>query len=393
MRDLIVAILMSPDFCYRLDLSTGAGAVTMGAGGIPVQPLSDEALASRLSFFLWSSVPDAELAACARRGELHQPAVLMAQARRMLADPRSRALALEFGGNWLDFRRLEELNTVDRERFPTFTNALREAMFEEPVRLLSDVFSQNRSVLDLIYGHDTFVNAPLARHYGMPEPAGDAWVHVTDADRYDRGGLLPMAAFLTKNAPGLRTSPVKRGYWVVKRVLGEFIPPPPAAVPELPRDEAKTELPLRDMLARHRSEKSCAACHARFDSLGLVFEGYGPVGERRQVDLAGRPVDAHATFPHDVASGEGLAGLRDYIRGHRENDFVDNLCRKLLAYALNRSLILPDDATIDDMRSKLAANGYRFQTLVDCIVTSPQFLNRRAGAAPADSLVDAGDGR
>lgn len=390
MRDLVTAILMSPDFCYRLDLSSGVGKVVARPGGPRVQSLSDYALASRLSYFLWSSGPDDELLALAAAGRLHDPAVIAAQARRLLADPRSRALAVEFGGNWLDFRRLEELNTVDRERFPTFTNELREAMFEEPVRYLEDVFAHDRSVLDMIYGRDTFVNAPLARHYGMPVPAGDAWAHVPDADRYGRGGLLPMAAFLTKNAPGLRTSPVKRGYWVVKRVLGEFIPPPPAVVPELPRDESKTELPLRDVLARHRRDKSCAACHSRFDSLGLVFEGYGPVGELRTVDLAGRPIDAHATFPHDVASGDGLVGLRDYIRGYRQNDFVDNLCRKLLGYALNRSLMLSDDPTVDDMRARLAANGYRFHVLVDAIVTSPQFLNRRVGVA-ANDLADAGN--
>src|SRR5262249_4635043 len=173
----------------------------------------------------------------------------------------------------LDFRRFEEHNGVDRERFPTFTNELRQAMFEEPVRYFIDVAQRNRSVLDLLYGTDTFVNRPLARHYGMPEPkTPDEWVHI-DAQRYGRGGLLPMAVFLTKNAPGLRTSPVKRGYWVVRRVLGEEIPPPPPTVPELPKDEAKLgELTLPQVLARHRDDPSCAACHRRFDSIGLAFE-------------------------------------------------------------------------------------------------------------------------
>ena len=174
----------------------------------------------------------------------------------------------------------------------------------------------------------------------------------------------------------LRTSPVKRGYWVVKYVLGERIPPPPAAVPELPKDEAKLDLPLREKLAQHRADRSCAACHARFDSLGLVFEGYGPVGERRQTDLAGHSIDTHATFPGG-SEGNGFDGLRQYLREHRQNDFLDNLCRKLLAYGLNRSLIPSDDPTIEQMRSKLAENDYRFDTLVECIVTSPQFLNKR----------------
>src|SRR5439155_23394504 len=169
----------------------------------------------------------------------------------------------------------------DRERFTTFTNDLRQAMFEEPIRFILDVMRENRSALDFLYGDYTFVNPALAKHYGMPEVPGgpDHWVRVDDAARYGRGGVLPMSVFLTKNAPGLRTSPVKRGYWVVKTVLGERIPPPPAVVPELPRDEAKLDLPLRELLAKHREDPSCASCHSRFDSMGLVMEGFGLVGE------------------------------------------------------------------------------------------------------------------
>ena len=373
MRDTVMSVLMSPDFVYRVDLTDA---------GDGIKPLPDHALASRLSYFLWSSMPDAELTAQAAAGTLRRPDVLVKQARRMLKDPRARGLATEFGANWLDFRRFEELNTVDRERFNSFDNGLRQAMFEEPVRFMLDAITENRSVLDFIYANHTFVNPVLAKHYGMPELAvsHDTWVRVGDASRYGRGGLLPMAAFLTKNAPGLRTSPVKRGYWVVKQVLGERIPPPPAVVPELPRDEAKSELPLRDMLARHRSDKTCASCHARFDSMGLVFEGYGPIGERRTQDLGGRAVDDSATFPGG-GTGAGVEGLRAYIRARRQNDFIDNLSRKLLTFALGRSLILSDELLIDAMRTKLAANNYRFDTLVESIVTSPQFRNKR-GSEP-----------
>jgi hypothetical protein len=367
MRDLLVSVLMSPDFCYRIDV--------VEAG--PARPLSDHALASRLSYFLWSSLPDQQLLALAAAGTLHKPAVLAAQARRMLKDPRARGLAAEFGGNWLDFRRFEEHNAVDRERFPTFTTELRKAMFEEPIRFFEDVARNDRSVLDFLYARHTFVNAPLAQHYGMKvEARGEQWVRVEDARRYGRGGLLPMAVFLTKNAPGLRTSPVKRGYWVVRRVLGEVIPPPPAVVPELPRDEAKLDLPLRELLARHRQDAACAACHARFDAFGLAFEGYGPVGELRSKDLAGRPVDARAEFPGGQL-GEGLEGLSRHVRAHREKDFLDNLCRQLLGYALGRSLLPSDDPVVEGMRRKLAAGGHRFGAMVEAIVTSPQFLNKR----------------
>jgi|SRR6266498_2192525 len=372
-RDSIVMILMSPDFCYRIDL-----VPSDSKAGAKAVPLSDFALASRLSYFLWSSMPDDELMAVAARGELKRPDALARQARRMLKDEKARGLATEFGGAWLDFRRFEELNTVDRERFPAFDNDLRQAMYEEPVRFMLDVFRGNSSALDFLYANHTFVNQALAKHYGIPNVTGDknTWARVGDANKYDRGGLLPMAAFLTKNAPGLRTSPVKRGYWVVKQVLGEQIPPPPAAVPELPRDEAKLDLPLRDLLARHRQNPSCASCHSRFDSFGLVFEGFGPVGERRAKDLSGRDIDASATFPGG-ATGIGIEGLKTYLRANRQNDFIDNLSRKLLAYALGRSLILSDDILIESMRAKLARDGYRFDSLVESIVTSSQFRYKR----------------
>jgi mono/diheme cytochrome c family protein len=371
LRDTLVTVLMSPHFCYRVDRT---------APGAAVQPLSDYALASRLSYFLWSSMPDAELMAHAAAGDLHQPNVLTAQTRRMLRNPRVRGLATEFGGNWLDFRRFEEHNAVDRQRFPSFTNELRTAMFEEPIAYFVDIAKRNRSILDLLYGKDTFVNRPLARHYGMPEPSKaepEEWVHVEDAQSFGRGGLLPMAVFLTKNAPGLRTSPVKRGYWVVRRLLGEQIPPPPPTVPELPKDEAKLgELTLPQVLARHRENKSCAVCHSRFDAIGLVFENFGPIGELRAKDLGDRPVETGATFP-DGIDRNGLAGLREYLRDKRQDDFVDNLCRKLFSYALGRGLLPSDSKALDEMRSWLAADEYRFDGLVESIVLSPQFLNKR----------------
>jgi hypothetical protein len=186
-----------------------------------------------------------------------------------------------------------------------------------------------------------------------------------------------MAVFLTQNAPGLRTSPVKRGYWVARRVLGEVIPPPPPVVPELPSDEAKLDLPLRDVLAQHRSNPACASCHARFDAFGLTLENYGPVGETRTTDLAGHPVDTRASFPGGT-QGKGLAGLQAYIQRNREQDFLDNFSRKLLVYALGRSLLLSDEPLVQRMNTRLAASGHRFGVLIDAIVTSPQFLNRRA---------------
>jgi hypothetical protein len=379
-RDSVVSVLMSPDFLYRLDLTNETSARS------PIQPLSSYALASRLSYFLWASMPDAELLHHAALGDLQRPAVLLAQTRRMLKDPRVLGMATEFTGNWLAFRQFETNNSIDRMRFPTFNNDLREAMFQEPVRLVDDAITNNRSVLDMVYGNYTFVNPPLARHYGMPEVSGDlnTWVRVDNADQYGRGGLLPMAVFLTQNSPGLRTSPVKRGNWVVQKVLGIRVPPPPPVVPELPSDESKSDLPIREMLAKHRSNPMCAACHSRFDSFGLAFEGYGPVGEARTKDLAGRPVDTAVTYPGGV-DGTGLTGLKTFIHEHRQKEYVANLSRKLLAYALNRSLQLSDESLVDRMQSQ-----YRFDSLIETIVTSPQFLNKRLPQPSTTTIANRG---
>lgn len=377
MRDTLASVLMSPHFCYRLDLPQP------GVARGTVASLDDYALASRLSYFLWSSMPDQPLLDLAAAGQLRKPEVLAAQARRMLKDPRVRGLATEFAGNWLDFRRFQETNSVDRQRFPSFDNDLRAAMFEEPIRFFMDVAASDRGILDFLYADHTFVNAALAKHYGMAIPNGapDQWHRIDNAGKYGRGGLLPMAAFLTRNSPGLRTSPVKRGYWVVKRILGEHIPPPPPTVPELPADEAKLgDLTLRQSLERHRADPGCAACHQRFDSMGLVFEGYGPIGEFRTKDLGGKPVQISALFP-DGAEHAGLQGLRSYIRQHRQSDFVDHLCREVLAYGLGRTLLLSDEPAIAAMKEKLSGDGFRFGNLVEAVITSRQFMYKRVSQA------------
>ena len=362
---------MSPEFCYRVDLGLQSAAL---------RPLSEIELANRLSYFLWSSMPDERLLERAREGRLKDPNVLLGEVDRMLRDDRVRGLAIEFGSQWLDFRRFQEHNSVDRVRFPQFTDALREAMYQEPVRFLADLIQQNRSVLSCIDGKHTFVNLELANHYGIAREAKDAksdWWRVSDLPNSQRGGLLPMAVFMTQNAPGLRTSPVKRGYWVVRRLLGEEIPPPPPNVPELPVDESQLgELSLRQTLEKHRQLESCAVCHDRFDSIGLVFESYGPVGEHRSRDLGEKQIDDSAVFPNGQP-GRGVEGLREYIMKDRQSNFIDNLCRKLLAFALGRSLRLADDILIEKMQIDLAAEDYRFGTLIKAIVSSPQFLQKR----------------
>jgi Protein of unknown function (DUF1592)/Protein of unknown function (DUF1588)/Protein of unknown function (DUF1587)/Protein of unknown function (DUF1595)/Protein of unknown function (DUF1585) len=403
-RNAITGVLMEPDFLYRLDIgmptnespsspSKTTASVTTNLSSRPkrsgversavsllvaTEPLSSYALASRLSYFLWASMPDEELLRHAAANDLQKPSVLLAQTRRMMKDSRVRGLATEFTGNWLAFRLFETNNAVDRQRFPQFNNDLREAMFQEPIRYVEDTIQNNRSVLDLLYGDYTFVNPVLAKHYGISGVEGgtDHWVRVDNAGQYGRGGLLPMSVFMTQNSPGLRTSPVKRGNWVVQKVLGIRVPPPPPVVPELPSDESKTDLPIRQMLAQHHANPFCASCHERFDSFGLAYEGYGPIGDVRTKDLAGRPVDTAVTYPGGV-NGLGFEGLRAFIRDHRQDQFINNLCRKLLTYGLNRTLQLSDEALLDSMQTNLAAQGDRFDSLVETIVLSPQFRNKR----------------
>ena len=374
MQDSIVSILISPQFFYRVDL-------------VPTEdrqrPLTDHELANRLSYFLWSSMPDAELRRDADAGRLRRPEVLIAHARRMLASNKAEALALEFAGNWLDIRRFDQHNSVDRGRFPSFTDSLRQAMFEEPLRFFLDLVRRDGSVLEFLDADHTFVNRELAAHYGFDasEVPSDGWHRVDGAARH-RGGLVPMAAFQTANSAGLRTSPVKRGYWVARRLLGERIPAPPPDVPELPEDEQELgPMTLAEALAKHREHASCAACHDRFDSLGLALEGFDPIGRWRTEDAGGRAIDARAEFPGG-ASGDGVRGLRDYLMEHRRDDFVDHLCRQLLAYGLGRTLILSDEPLVDRMRQRLEADDYRFGSLVESILTSEQFLEKRGHTAP-----------
>ena len=368
-RDSMVSILMSPHFLYRTDL------ISIGEGE---RELTNFELANRLSYFLWSSSPDATLRTFT--GDLKDEDALRKQVRRMLQDDRIEGLATEFMTNWLDVRRFEEHNSVDRSRFPQFTDELRQAMFEEPVHFFTDLVKHDRSILELINARHTFVNPVLAKHYDMAdslEVADSEWRRVDRADTFGRGGLLGMSVFLTKNSPGLRTSPVKRGYWVVRRLLGEMVPPPPPNVPELPEDETKLgELSLREVLARHRDHESCAGCHQRFDTIGLAFEGFGPIGERREQDLGGRPVETTADFPGGV-QGAGLDGVRTYLKNHRQMEFVDNFCRKLLAYALGRRLLLTDEPLLTELKSRLQADEYRFSTVIETIVTSRQFRSKR----------------
>jgi hypothetical protein len=369
-RDVLVWILMSPHFCY-ITLPSDSDK--------PIHPLSQFALASRLSYFLWSSMPDEQLLASAARGDLNDPKIIKSHVRRMIRDDRIRGFAQQFAGNWLGYAGFENHKGVNRERFPQFDDQLREAMSREPAEFVIDLLRRDGSLLEFIDADHTFVNDALARHYGMKidQLKLGQWKRVDNASRFGRGGILPMSVFLTKNAHALRTSPVQRGYWVARQLLGERIPPPPPNVPELPQDESQTgEASLVQMLAKHRDHVSCAGCHKRFDSLGVVLEGFDPIGRLRDKDMGGRPVQTRIAMPDGVAR-TGVAGLRDYIRQQRQQDFLDTACRKLLSYSLGRTLIVADDVLLDSMRQEVQESTTSLTSLIELIVTSPPFLNQR----------------
>ncbi len=374
LRGTFTAVLMSPHFFYHIPVTPA---------GKGIHPLTDEAMARRLSYFLWASLPDEELLKEARAGKLQDDAVLRAQVRRMMKDPKIEAFSREFFGQWLRYRDYLAKDTIPANTFPGYDAALREAMFEEPTRLITHLIQQNEPVDELLHSDATFVNETLARFYGgaiekqflLKRKEKTEWHRVEGLRSIGRGGLFGMPVILAKNAAGQRTSPVKRGFWVVHHVLGQHFPPPPADVPELPKSEKESAKTIREMLAAHTTNRSCAMCHVHFDGLGLTMEGFDAVGRARKKDLAGRDVHIVGTMPGGKAA-EGVSGLIDYIEKHRREEFERNLCRKFLGYALGRSVVLSDEPLLQEMQKKLRAER-RFSVLFDTVVLSPQFRRQR----------------
>ncbi len=368
-RATVVRILVSPHFCYLADAAP-AGSTT--------KPLPDLALASRLSFFLWSSVPDAELLALAEAGKLNNEATLRAQTRRMLRDPKVSSFALEFFGQWLNYRDFRSSESVNRTVFPAFDDPLKQAMFEEPTRLVTHVLQQDLPLTELLRSDSTFVNQRLALHYGLPfRGAADDWKLATGLHQQGRSGLLGMAVFLTKNSQPQRTSPVKRGFWVVHKLLGEHIPPPPPDVAVLPAKETDTDgKTIRQLLALHTEDAKCARCHVRFDSIGLSMEGFDSIGRSRAKDLAGRAIDNTVQLPTGEQA-RGISEFSEYLAKHRRSDFTKTLNRKLLGYALGRSLQLSDLVLLEKLDATLDASNSRPMPLFETLVTSPVFRNQR----------------
>ena len=363
MQLVVQAILVSPHFLFRWELDTRP------SGDEPMRELTNWELASRLSYFLWSSMPDDELRRLAKRGELAKPEVMEAQIRRMIADPKADALVENFAGQWLQIRNLNGV-TPDPGKFPTFDNRLRQAMKQETEMFFGALMREDRSVLELIDSDFTYLNERLAKHYGIDGVKGPEFQRVSLAQGSGRGGILTHASILTITSNPTRTSPVLRGKWILEQILGTPPPPPPPDVEELEENEAAiTSGSLRERLEKHREKTECATCHSKMDPLGFALENFDGIGAWRDVDGT-FPIDPSGELP----TGEeinGPDGLKNVLKS-RET-FIRTLSENLLTFALGRGLEYFDKCAVDEICRELKANDFRFSALLNGVVNSKPF--------------------
>lgn len=363
-RGVLARVLVAPAFLFRVE---------QAPPGAKPGPVNDWELATRLSYFLWSCGPDEELRRLAAAGRLRDPAVLAEQTRRLLRDDRVRALAVEFGTQWIHVRGFDELKEKNEKLFPTFDAGLRQAIYEESILFFQDLFQNDRAVTQILDADYTFLNEALAKHYDIPGVAGPEWRRVAEVKKYGRGGILGLASVQAKQAGASRTSPVLRGNWVVETLLGEKLPRPPANVPQLPEEESGADkLTMRQLVEKHAQVPQCAVCHQRIDPFGFALERYDPIGRLRQQDLGGLPIDARATLK-DGSEFDGIDGLRTYLLTKKKDVVVRLFCRRLLGYALGRSVALSDHALLDEMVAALNTHDGRLSAAVLTIVGSQQF--------------------
>ena len=363
-------LLVSPQFLFRIEREP-ANVATATAYRV-----SDLELASRLSFFIWSSIPDDELLDAASSGRLKDPKVLEQQVRRMLADPRSESLVTNFAAQWLYLRDISA-KLPDEILFADFDETLRSAMQRETELFIASVFRENRSVLDLLRANYTFLNERLARHYGVPNIKGSYFRRVTFPEGSVRGGLLGQGSVLTITSYSTRTSPVLRGKWVLENLLSAAPPPPPPNVPSLNTEKAPGKpLTLREAMIQHRASPACAGCHARMDPIGFAMENFDAVGRWRERD-GEQPIDATGTFPEGTKF-DGIPGLKKELLRQPEQ-FVGTVAERLLMYAVGRNLQYYDAPTVRTVMREAAPADYTLASLVLGIVKSRPFQMREAG--------------
>ncbi len=375
LRALLSRILVSPAFLYRLEPAESAAE----------RPLDDWELASRLSFFLWSSIPDEELRRAAAARELRDPARLARQVKRMCADPKARRLATEFFGQWLGFYRFDEFRGVDTTHFPEFSSDVQRAMYDEAVSTFEYLVREGRPLREMLHADFAFLNRPLAKFYGIERdiPAGDEFAKVDGASAFGRGGALRLGAVLTTTSAPLRTSPVKRGDWVLRRILGTPTPPPPGDAGTLPADpKAFGGLTLRQKLEDHKRDAACANCHVRIDPLGFPLEAFDAVGRLRTTYEDGTAIDVTGELA-DKSTLVGADGLLKFL-ATREPLVMKTLGKKMIGYALGRTVLASDRALVDEMVS--AGGAATFADLATKIVLSRQFRHRAGtGSDPGTS--------
>jgi len=365
----IQAILVSPDFLFRIERDR------LGTAAATTHRITPHELATRLSYFLWASMPDAELRRTADAGTLRDPQILALQVRRMLRNPKARALAEHFGGQWLQFRALESL-TRDREKFPDFEDYLRLSMRRETELFIEAIVREDRSVLEFINGRYSFLNERLARHYGIPNVSGPAFRQV-DLTGTPRGGVLTQGSILAVSSYATRTSPVLRGKWVLDNLLNAPPPEPPADVPNLDEATIGTAASMRAQLEEHRKDAICASCHRRMDPLGFGLENFDAVGAWRTME--GKfPIDASGQLP-DGRKFTGPDELRGILSADREA-FSRAITSKLLTYGLGRGLERYDGRAVKLIASRLPKYDYKFSGLVLEIVNSLPFQSRRSSS-------------
>ncbi len=338
-------------------------------------PLNSWELASRISFFLWSSIPDEELRRAAAAGDLDDPEKLALQVRRMTADPKARRLATEFFGQWLGFYHFDRHRGVDTGRFVEFTDEVKSAMYDEAISTFEYIVRQDRPVKEILYGDYAFLNKPLAKFYGVDRDvkSSDKVELVPGANAFNRGGALRLGSVLTATSAPLRTSPVKRGDWVLRRILGTPTPPPPADAGTIPADDKTFNgLTVRERLAQHKRNVSCASCHLRIDPLGFPLEGFDAVGRTRETYADGKPVDVTGEFA-DRTTIVGAPGLLKYLES-QDQQVMTTLAKKMLGYALGRTVAGSDRALVDEMTK--GGGGTPFSNLAVKVVSSRQFRNR-----------------
>lgn len=360
------AILVSPHFLFRIEQDRQAASASA--------PIGQFELVSRLSYFIWSSMPDEELFRVAQQGTLRRPDVLEAQVRRMLRDPKSSALVENFGGQWLELRKLESFKP-DPERFPQFDEYLRMSMRRETELFFENIVRRDLSLIDFLDAKYSYLNQRLAAFYGIPGVAGPEFRQVALAEDSRRGGVLTQASVLAVSSYTTRTSPVLRGKWILENILNAPPPPPPPDVPNLDDSKVGATASLRQQLEEHRKNTVCASCHSRMDPLGFGLENYNAIGAWRTMD-GKLPIDSSGVLP-DGRTFNGPAELRKILVADR-SAFVEGLTEKLLTYALGRGLERYDKPVIKTISKGLAANDYRFSRLVLGIVNSLPFQNRRA---------------